>query len=96
MTNIPQRLFGLLIAVISAGGIYFVWSKVQAENIYYPKLAVFAPLGVVVGIFLMILPQFSGKPETTREKAIVFSVCGIGIVAGLINWFLIDPGFFGF
>ena len=94
--NLPQRLFGLIIAIISAGGLYFVWSKAQTENLYYPKLAVFAPLGVIVGIFLMILPQYSGTPETTRDKIIVFSVFAVGIIAGLIDWYLIDPGFFKF
>jgi len=27
---------------------------------------------------------------------IVFVVFAIGLVAGLINWFLMDPAFFGF
>jgi hypothetical protein len=37
-----------------------------------------------------------GKPDTTKQKLIVFAVFAIGLVAGLINWFLMDPGFFGF
>jgi hypothetical protein len=94
--NLSQRLFGLLIAVVSAGMLYYVWTKAQTENVYYPKLAVFMPIGVVIGVFLMILPQYSGKPETTHDKIVVFSVFAIGIIAGLIDWYLVDPGFFGF
>jgi hypothetical protein len=37
-----------------------------------------------------------GKPNSTKQKVIVLAVFAIGIVAGLINWFLMDPGFFGF
>ena len=59
-------------------------------------MAAFAPLGVVGGLFLLIFPTMGGKPETTKEKVIVFAVFAIGLVAGLINWFLMDPGFFGY
>jgi hypothetical protein len=38
----------------------------------------------------------AGKPNTTKEKVIVFAVFAIGLLAGLVNWFLMDPGFFGF
>lgn len=93
---IPQRIFGLIIAAISAGMLYYVWTEAQTNNVYYPKMAAFTPLGVAGGIFLMILPQYSGKPETKREKIIVFIVFTIGIILGLINWYLIDPGFFKF
>lgn len=84
-----------MIVAVSAGGIYYVWMKSQTENLYYPKIAVFAPLGVVVGIFLMLFPQYSGTPETKRDKIVVFSVFAIGIIAGLFNWVLLDPGKFG-
>jgi hypothetical protein len=59
-------------------------------------MAAFAPLGVVGGLFLLIFPTMGGKPETTKEKVLVFAVFAIGLVAGLINWFLMDPGFFGY
>jgi len=59
-------------------------------------MATFAPLGVVGGIFLLLFPTMGGKPNSTKQKVIVFAVFAIGIVAGLINWFLMDPGFFGF
>jgi hypothetical protein len=37
-----------------------------------------------------------GKPNTAKEKIIVLVVFVIGLIAGLINWFLMDPGTFGF
>jgi len=37
----------------------------------------------------------AGKPTTAREKMIVLVVLVIGFLAGLVNWYLMDPGFFG-
>ncbi len=59
------------------------------------KLAAFSPVIGVGGFFLLIVPSMAGKPTTTREKIIVLVVTAIGILAGLINWYLMDPGFFG-
>ena len=39
--------------------------------------------------------QNGGKPETTRDRVIVLLVFGVGVLAGLLNWYLMDPGFFG-
>lgn len=58
-------------------------------------MAAFGPLGIVGGIFLLFFPTMFGKPNTGREKVIVFAVFALGILAGLLNWFLMDPGFFG-
>ena len=60
------------------------------------KMAAFSSLGVVCGIFLMLFPNMGGKPDTTKQKVIVLVVFVIGLLAGLVNWFLMDPGFFGF
>jgi len=68
----------------------------REEGVYYIKMAAFAPLGVVGGIFLMLFPNMGGKPDTTKQKIIVMVVFVIGLLAGLVNWFLMDPGFFGF
>jgi S-ribosylhomocysteine lyase LuxS involved in autoinducer biosynthesis len=76
--------------------IYYGWYQLREEGVYYIKMAAFSPLGVVAGIFLILFPASGGKPNTTKEKIIVMIVFAIGIVAGLINWFLMDPGFFGY
>ena len=93
---LKQRLFALVLRVVCAGMISYGWYLLRTEGVYYMKMATFAPLGVVGGIFLLLFPTMSGKPNSTKQKVIVFAVFAIGILAGLINWFLMDPGFFGF
>lgn len=59
------------------------------------KLAAFGPVVGIGGVFLLLFPSLGGKPKTAREKIIALIVFAIGLVAGLINWYLMDPGFFG-
>jgi hypothetical protein len=49
----------------------------------------------VGGVFLLFFPGRAGKPDTTSDKVITLMVFVIGLLAGLANWFLMDPGFFG-
>jgi len=93
---LKTRLLGLVLVILFAGMIYYGWYQLREEGVYYIKMAAFSPLGVVGGIFLMLFPAIGGKPNTTKEKIIVMVVFAIGILAGLVNWFLMDPGFFGF
>src|SRR5215204_2622861 len=93
---LKARLLGVTLIIVCAGMIYYGWYQLRTEGVYYIKMATFAPLGVVGGIFLLLFPSMSGKPNTTKEKLSVLVVFVIGIVAGLINWSLMDPGFFGF
>jgi hypothetical protein len=92
---LKTRLFGVLLIIIFAGLIYWGWRELAQEGQYYPKLAAFAPVGVVGGIFLVLFPGMSGPPTNTKERLIVLAVFVVGLIAGLINWFLMDPGFFG-
>lgn len=94
--HIKARIFAILLILGCGAMTYNCWHRLWEEGVYSLKMAAFAPLGVVGGIFLLIFPTMGGKPETTKEKVIVFAVFAIGIVAGLINWFLMDPGFFGY
>ena len=94
--HIKARLFAILLIVVCGAMVYYGWHRLWEEGVYSLKMAAFAPLGVVGGFFLLLFPTMGGKPNTTKEKVIVFAVFGIGIVAGLINWFLMDPGFFGY
>jgi hypothetical protein len=91
-----MRLFALVIIVVSVGLIYFNWQQLIAESTYSIRLAAFAPLGVVAGLFLLIFPDKGGRPETTMEKITAMLVFFIGIAAGLYNWYLMDPGYFSF
>lgn len=93
---IKQRIFGLVLFLGGIVMIYLGWRELWTEGEYSLKMAAFAPLISVGGLFLMLFPTMSGKPESTKDKVIVMLVFAVGIVAGLINWFLMDPGFFGF
>jgi hypothetical protein len=92
---IKQRLFAVVLILGFAGMTYYNWRQLWQENEYSLKLAAFGPVGVVGGFFLLLFPTMTGKPNTTQEKVVVILVFVIGIVAGLINWFLMDPGYFG-
>lgn len=95
MQHLKARLFALALIVLSLGLIYFNWQQLLSEGRYYMKLAAFAPLVGVGGIFLLLFPSMGGKPNTTREKIIAMIVFAVGLAAGLVNWYLMDPEFFG-
>lgn len=91
-----RRVLGLLLIVAFAGMIYYSWYTLRTEGTYYLKMATMGPVGIVAGLIMVFFPSMGGTPRTIREKVIVFGLLAIGIVAGLVNWFLMDPGFFGF
>lgn len=93
---LKKRIFALLILIVSSVALYLTWYDGRHNNGYYLKAAAFAPVGVVMGIFIFIFPQFSGRPETTRDRLIVLAVFGLGLLCGLYNWYLIDPSKFDF
>jgi hypothetical protein len=95
LRHLKARLFALVIIAVFAGLIYFNWRQLQTEGQYSLKLAAFGPVGVVGGLFLLLFPGRGGKPETTRDKLVALAVFAVGLVAGLYNWYLMDPGFFG-
>ena len=89
------RLLAVVLILICAGLMFYNWYLLLNEGRYYMKLAAFGPVGIVGGLFLLLFPAKGGKPETTRDKIIALVVFGMGLIAGLINWYLMDPGFFG-
>jgi hypothetical protein len=95
MAHLKARLLALALVAVFGGLIYFNWHQLHAEGSYSQKLAAFGPLGVVGGLFLLLFPGKGGKPETGREKVIALLVFAVGLAAGLYNWYLMDPGFFG-
>lgn len=95
MNHLKARLLAVVIIIIFAGMIYYNWHQLTSEGSYSMKLAAFGPVGVVGGLFLLLFPVKAGKPETAKDKIIVLLVFGVGLVAGLYNWYLMDPGFFG-
>lgn len=95
MAHLKARLLALAIIAVFAGLIYFNWHELKTEGQYSLKLAAFGPVGVVGGAFLLLFPGKGGRPETARDKVVALLVFGAGLAAGLYNWYLMDPGFFG-
>jgi hypothetical protein len=92
---LKQRLFGLLLMLGFAGLTYYNWHQLWQEQKYSLKMATMGPLGVIGGFSILMFPTLINKPNTKQEKVIVILVCVASLAAGLINWYLMDPGFFG-
>jgi len=95
MAHLKARLLAIVLILLFGGMMYYNWHQLQTEGKYSLKMAGFAPLGIVGGLFLLIFPSKAGKPETTADKLLVMAVFVLGLAAGLVNWYLMDPGFFG-
>jgi hypothetical protein len=95
MRHLKTRLLAIVIIMVFSGLLYFNWHQLRTEGRYSLKLAAFSPVGVIGGLFLLLFPARGGKPETAKDKLIVLLIFGIGVAAGLYNWYLMDPGFFG-
>ena len=95
MKFLKARMFAVLLILVGSGLIYWNWHDLQAKGEYSMKLAAFAPLVAVGGVFMLFFPDRAGRPESTSDKVITLIVFGVGLLAGLANWFLMDPGFFG-
>jgi hypothetical protein len=95
MSFIKARLLGFVLILLSIGLVYLGRYQLLNEGRYSMKVVAFGPVVGVGGLFLMIFPSMAGKPTTTKEKIIVLAVLVIGMLAGLVNWYLMDPGFFG-
>ena len=94
MNHLKARFFALLIILLFAGLMYYNWHQMNTEGTYSTKLAAFGPVGIIGGVFWLLFPGKGGKPETVKDKIIVLLIFGIGLAAGLYNWYLMDPGFF--
>jgi len=94
--HVKERIIAVILILVSIAMIYYGWYRLWNEGEYSLKMTAFAPLIGVGGIFLLFFPSMFGKPNTTKEKLIVMAVFVVGIIAGLVNWYLMDPGFFGF
>ncbi len=95
MSHWKMRVLGVALVLLFAGLTYYNWNQLHAEGRYSLKMAAFGPVGIVGGLFLMLFPARGGKPETAADKIIILLVFGVGVLAGLLNWYLMDPGFFG-
>ena len=89
------RLVGIVLILIFAALTYLNWHQLWNSGTYSIKLAAFGPVGLVGGLFMIVFPNKAGKPTTAGHKIVVLIVFAVGLLAGLINWYLMDPGFFG-
>lgn len=92
--HLKARLLAIVLILVFAGLTYLSWHELLSTGRYSLKLAAFAPVGIVGGLFLLAFPAKAGKPQTTGDKLIVLFVFAIGVLAGLVNWYLMDPAFF--
>jgi hypothetical protein len=88
------RILGAVLILVFIGLTWLAWHQLATDGVYSLKLAAFSPVGIVGGLFLLAFPSKAGKPETTKDKIIVLGVFALGLLAGLLNWYLMDPGFF--
>ena len=88
------RLLAVILILLSLFLIYINWRQLWTEGTYSMKLAAFGPLVGIGGLYLLLFPSRGGKPNTTAEKVGALIVFVIGLLAGLLNWYLMDPGFF--
>lgn len=95
MHHFKARILALALIVVSVVLVYINWRQLQHEGSYSMKMAAFGPVIGIGGVFLLLFPSLAGKPTTAKEKIILLTVLAIGLAAGLINWYLMDPGFFG-
>jgi hypothetical protein len=95
MSHVKARLVALILIPVFAGLTYYNWHQLLQEGRYSVKMAAFGPVGVIAGFFLLAFPGRGGKPTTTRDRILVLLVFAIGLVAGLFNLYLMDPGMFG-
>lgn len=95
MHHLKARVFAVVLILVSIGLVYYNWHQLLQDGSYSMKLATFGPVVGIGGIYLLFFPARAGKPNTTIEKITVLLVLGFGMLAGLVNWYLMDPGFFG-
>jgi hypothetical protein len=96
MGHWKMRLLGLLFIAGFGALLYYEWEMLRSEGSYHLKATWLAPLGITGGIFILLFPTKAGRPETTRDKLLALLVFIIGMAAGLLNWYLMDPNFFSF
>ena len=93
--NLKGRLLGIIIIAVFAVIMYINWHQLNTEGNYSIKMAVFGPVGLIGGLFVLAFPTKAGKPQSTLDKVLVLGVFVVGILAGLVNWYFMDPGYFG-
>jgi len=85
------RLAPVLLSALGLVGSFVVYFYLPGSRRWHLYLL---PM-IIGGLYLLLVPSGAGKPTTTKEKVVGMIVFAIGLAAGLVNWYLMDPGFFG-
>ena len=91
-----MRLLGLVAGLISASLTYMNWQRLINNGTYSFRIAALAPIGVAMGLYVMLFPTKAGVPQTALDKFLAFLVLGIGVAAGAYNGYRMDPASFSF
>lgn len=95
MQYVRIRMFLLGVILCLAGLVYYEWQRALETFHYSPKMAVLGPFAITIALYLLILPTRLGKPNSAGEMKSIIAVIALGVMAGLVNLYLIDPSMFG-
>ena len=68
MNNAQNRLVYAVFALMSLGGLLWNWHMALTEGQYYIKLAIFAPIGIVMFLAMAIKPELAAELEDKAEE----------------------------
>ncbi len=100
-----DRLFGLLLFIVSAGILLLNWYTNLKSGYYYVKMSFMSPLGLLFGLGLLIFggmkrePSNGSKPKPSLTRALVailviFGGLGLGAALGIVNVYLLEHNTF--
>ncbi len=96
MSTTKTRLLGLAIIAMAIAMQWYNLHELREKGQYHFKAAAFAPLLFIGGIYSVLFPSLAGKPETAKQKFLLVVIFVVGLAAGAVDVYLMDPGFFGF
>ena len=68
MKHLKARMFAVLLILVGSGLIYWNWHDLHAKGEYSMKLAAFAPLVAVGGVFMLFFRAGQGDQNRRRTK----------------------------
>jgi hypothetical protein len=95
VTHLKARLFAVVLILGASALIYWNWHQLNTEGKYSLKLAAFAPLCVVGGLFLLFFPTRAGKPDTNVRQNYRPDRVRYWVVGGIGKLVLMDPASLG-
>jgi len=95
MNHLKARIFALLLISCLRGFDLLQLASTAAAGKLFIQVGRVRTIGVVGGFFLLMFPGRGGKPLPQKSGCWCCLVFVIGLIAGLINVYLMDPGMFG-